>query len=127
MRRHKSHTPDPIVSVPPDGTTEIITVIGILREKQEQVDVEGALKLEERTSMSSAFLGPLAKGRWGRITVHEPSSSGNVLHSYTIFVPTDDISGAESDRGVTVLVDIQALKVPHVAHVWRSVHYEVLG
>ena len=37
------------------------------------------------------------------------------------------LSDPNSDKGVTVLVELQTLSVPHVAHVWYSVHYEVLG
>lgn len=127
IRRHKNTAPDPIVAVVPDGKVEAITVVGILREKEAKVNVERALRLDERTSMSAAFLGPLAAGNWGKVTVHEPSASGNVLHSYTIFVPTPDIRNPQNDKGVTVLVDVQVLNVPSVAHVWYSTHYEVLG
>ena len=102
-------------------------MVGILREKEKNIRVERALRLDDVTSMSSAFLGLLAKGRWGRITVHEPSANGDTLHSYTAFVPSQYLSDPKSDKGVTVLVELQTLSVPHVAHVWYSVHYEVLG
>lgn len=126
-RLHKSRTPDPIISVPPDGAQKKVTIVGILREKDNKIDVSRALNISRQTSISAAFLGPLAKGDWGKITIHEPSASGNVLHSYTIFVPTHDISGPNSDIGVTVLANIQSVNVPRFAHVWASVHYEVLG
>ena len=126
-RSNKSRIPDPIMSVPPDGTNTTITVIGVLREKQKRIDVERALKIGGRTSLSSAFLGPLSKGRWGRITVHKPSASSNVLSSYTIFVPSQCVEDPKSDKGVTVLVKLQTLNVPSFAHVWYSTYYEVLG
>lgn len=126
-RRHKSIAQDPIVSVPPDGSPDVVTVVGILREKRARVRVERILKLDETTSMASAFLSPLSEGSWGQITVHEPSASGSVLHSYTIFVPTEHLANPKSDKGVTVLVELATLNVPHAAHVWYSSYYEVLG
>lgn len=126
-RRRKLFGHDPIVAVPPGGSSETITVAGLLREIRKHVDVERDLGLGGSTPISSAFLGPLAKGEWGKITVHEPSASGNVLHSYTAFVPSQSIRDSKSAKGVTVLVELETLNIPRMVHAWYSVHYEVLG
>lgn len=59
----------------------------------------GSLRLPN-TAIASGFLGPLGKGRWGKVTVHSPTVE-DVLHSYTAWLPTELLDDAPS-KGVTV-------------------------
>ena len=70
-QRKKQPNQDPITAVKPEGSSGKITVVGILRERQVEVDVVKSLKLPVASPMVSAFLGPLAKGNWGKVTLHK--------------------------------------------------------
>ena len=127
--RHHRKQPnqDPIIAIKPEDNSEEITVVGILRERQVEVDVLKSLKLPVASSMVSAFLGPLAKGKWGKVTLHEPLPRENIHHSYTFWVASKRMSEAKYSRGVTVKAKISPLVIPHMGAVWRCEHYEVLG
>lgn len=126
-RRKKQPQQEPIIAVDAEGGSGKVTVIGILREKQASVDVAKALKMSGATTMLAATLGPLGKGEWGKVTVHEPSSSKNILHSYTIWVPTKSIKQVNNSKGITVCVDIEPVFILGFGAIWISKHYEVLG
>ncbi len=127
-RKKKSQSkPDPISAVKPDDRSVLITVVGILREKNNEVNVAKILKRQDLTSMASGFLGPLSEGKWGRATIHEPSSSKNILCSYTIWVPTKLLLTPKNYKGVTVCVDIKPYFIPGHDAVWFCTDYQVLG
>ena len=63
---------DPIVAIKPKSSSGKKKVVGIVRERQVGADVVKALKLPAVSSMVSAFLGPLAKGKWDKVTLHAP-------------------------------------------------------
>ena len=71
-----------IVAIDPTGAGQVI-VIGTLRERRAKVDVAKALNLDGMSAMASGFLGPLSKGQWGKVTIHQQSPSKDELHSYT--------------------------------------------
>lgn len=125
QRRQAKH--DPIRRVDPDGTNVEATAVGILREKQQLVDVADALKLPAATAMASAFLGPLGKGRWGKVTVHAPSPRDDVLHSYTAWVPTDVLAQLGRGIGTTVSVGLYSVSVPRTGTFWVCREFEAIG
>ena len=91
------------------------------------VDVAAALKLHGATTMVSAFLGPLGKGRWGKITVHAPSPEGDELHSYTAWVPANALSQVGGTIGAAVSVGLYSLAVLGAGRVWVCSAFEVIG
>ena len=126
-RRKKKSEQDPIISVKPDGSTEKVTVVGTLREKKVEVDVIKSIKLSNATSMVMASLGPLAKGKWGKVTLFEPSASQNIFHSYTFYVPSKFLYDVKNNKGITVLAEISSLSIPGIGEVWCCEEYDVLG
>ena len=121
--KQRGSKPDPIVSVRPDdsGPTKIM---GIVRELRTTVDVIQALKLPA-SSFTSAFLGPLGKGQWGRVTIHVPGHD-DVLHSYTVWARREALTRVRHSRGITVAASLQVQTVPGRERVWVCKHYEVL-
>ena len=101
--------------------------MGVLRERRVQVDVAQALKFDGTSVMLSGFLGPLGKGRWGKVTIHQPSTPEDTLHSYTAWVPSKTLSDARCSTGVTVAATMVAHSVPGVETFWVCRHCEVLG
>ena len=126
-RRKEKSEQDPIEAIKPEVGEGKITVIGILREKKVEVDVVKSLKLPNTTSMMLASLGPLMKGKWGKVTVFEPSASQNVFHSYTFYVPSKALSDVKNYKGVTVMAEMSPLSIPGIGAVWCCEQYNVLG
>lgn len=83
-----SRQQEPIIAVQPDDEVDTITVVGLLQEITLKADIGKVLNLPAISPMASAFLGTLGDKPLGKITIHEPSSSKNILHSYTIWVPS---------------------------------------
>ena len=125
VRRHARQ--DPIKRIDPDRTSVEATAVGVLREKHPVVDVADALKLPAATAMASAFLGPLGKGRWGKVTVHAPSPQDEVLHSYTAWVPTDVLGQLGAGIGTTVSVRLYSVSVPRTGALWVCREFEAIG
>lgn len=121
--RRRDSTPDPIVAVDPDdaGPTN---VIGIVRELRHTVNVTQSLKLPA-SSLTAAFIGPLGKGQWGKVTIHAPAHD-DVLRSYTAWVRREALTRVKHSRGVTVAATLQVQTVPGVKPVWVCKHYEVM-
>lgn len=117
---------DPIKAIKPAANASA-TVIGVIREKAVEVDLAKALKLSGATAMASAFLGPLGQGRWGRVTVHAPSPEGDVLHSYTAWVPTEVLSAVGSTKGVTVEMCLYVQAIPGKERQWVCKSCELVG
>ena len=124
--KRRSQRPDPIKAIEPDGEPNT-TVVGVLREKHVEVDVATALKLPGASGMAAAFLGPLGKGRWGKVTVHSPSAREDVLHSYTAWVPADALSRLVGGKGSVVTVDLCSLTVVGSGNFWVCKEFEVIG
>ena len=124
--KRRKQQPDPIKAVEPDGEANT-TVVGVLREKHVQVDVVTALKLPEASGMVAAFLGPLGKGRWGKVTVHAPSADEDVLHSYTAWVPADVLSRLVGGTGTAVTVGLYSVSVVGSGCFWVCNTFEVIG
>ena len=124
--RHLQQRRDPITAIKPDVNASA-TIVGVLRERTMKVDVAAALKLPAATTMASAFLGPLGKGRWGKITIHAPSPKEGVLRSYTAWVPADVLSQVGSAKGVTIAVGLRSQSVAGVGCLWVCSSYEVIG
>ena len=118
---------DPIVAINPNPDSGPVTVIGILREEKREVNVVTSLRLPSNSSMVSAFLGPLARGRWGKITIHRQSSNEDVIQSYTAWVPSEILADDRNARGATVMATLSAFFVPQVGTFWICDDYEVLG
>lgn len=119
--------PDPIKRVEPSGQRVEATAVGILREKRMVVNVPEALKLPAANSMASAFLGPLGKGRWGKVTIHAHSSQDDVLHSYTAWVPRDVLAQLGKGTGTLVAVGLYSYSLPGVAPFWVCNVFEAIG
>ena len=127
-RQHKMQpNQDPIVAIKPEDSSGKVSTVGILRDWQVEVDVLKSLKLPVASSMVSAFLGPLAKGKWGKATLHEPSSHQNIHRSYTFWVASKHIAEKKNSKGVTVKANISPLVIPQIGAVWNCEDYEVLG
>jgi hypothetical protein len=125
-QRKKQPNQDPITAVKPEGSSGKITVVGILRERQVEVDVVKSLKLPVASPMVSVFLGPLAKGKWGKVTLHKPSSHQNIRHSYTFWVASKSVADVKNSIGVTVKAKLSPLVIPDICADWYCEHYEVL-
>ena len=119
----RDRRPDPIEAIQPEGSEEV-TVVGILRELQVEVGVAAFLKLPE-TSMASGFLGKLAQGRWGKVTIHSQSPRVDMLNSYTAWVPSPALSDAGNSKGVTVEARISSQFIPGVGNVWICSLFEM--
>lgn len=118
---------DPIVAINPNSDSGPVSVVGILREEKREVDVVTSLRLPSNSSMVSAFLGPLVRGRWGKITIHRQSSNEDVIQSYTAWVLSEILADDRDARGVTVMATLFAFSVPQVGTFWICDDYEVLG
>lgn len=118
---------DPIVAVKPEDSSGKVTIIGILREKQSEVDPVRALALPGANAIVAASLGPISEGKWGKVTVHEPLSSKDSLLSYTIWVRTKFIIHATNSKGVTIATDIHSHPILGYDAIWVCDSYEVLG
>ena len=127
LSQRRTQQQDPIISISPDPDSEQVTVVGVLREKRIEVDIMTSLNLPPISSMVSAFLGPLSKGRWGKVTIHEQSSSKDVLHSYTAWVASEILDDIRNSKGVTVMAELSAFSVPQIGTFWICDSYEVLG
>lgn len=126
-KKRKSSAPDPIVSVHPDVDSIERTVIGILREIQRDADPTKVLRIDRLSTLGAAFLGPLGSGSWSRITVHEPTTAGTSLNSFTVWLTQAELQRADSSKGVTVAIDIAPLQIHGIGSVWLGTAYEVLG
>ena len=126
IAKQREQKPDPIVVIDPDSKGEVDTV-GVLRERRIDVDVEKTLKLAKASPMASGFLGPLGKGRWSRITVHTLAPRQDVLHSYTAWIPSEVLSSAGGQKGMTVSVRVSSRSIPGIGSFWICDSYEVLG
>ena len=120
----RDQRPDPIKAIQPKGSEEI-TVVGILRELQVEVDAATFLRLP-KTSMTSGVLGKLSEGQWGKVTIHSQSPRDDVLTSYTAWVPSKALSETENLKGVTVNARISSQFILGVGNVWVCNLYEVL-
>ena len=125
--RRRIQQRDPIVAINPNPDSGLVTVVGILREEKIEVNVVPSLSLPSNSSMVSAFLGPLAEGRWGKITIHRQSSNEDVIQSYTAWVPSEILADDRNARGITVMATLSAFSVPQVGIFWICEDYEVLG
>ena len=125
--RQSSRTRDPIIAVEAEGSSSEVTVVGNLREIANEINVVKALHLREFTAMTSGFLGPLGKGIWGKVTIHEPSASEHIFHSYTVWVKNEHLRVAANSTGITVSVEIEPYVIPSIGTVWICSKYEVLG
>ena len=117
---------DPIVAINPDHDSGQATVVGVLREKKIEVDIETSLDLPQNSSMVWSFLGPLARGRWGKVTIHKQSADEDVLHSYTALVSSETLDDVRNSTGVTVMAELSAFSVPQIGTFWICDTYEVL-
>lgn len=126
-QRKQQSNQDPIIAVKPEDSSGKVTVVGVLREKQVGVDVVKSLKLPVASPMVSAFLGQLAKGKQGKVTLHEPSPRQNILHSYTFWVSSKSVIDVKNSIGVTVMAKLSPLVIPDICAVWYCEYYEVLG
>lgn len=124
QRRKKQQ--DPIVAINPDQDSGQVTVVGVLREKRIEVDIATLLDLPQNSSMVWGFLGPLARGRWGKVTIHKQSSNEDVLHSYTALVSSKMLEDVKNSTGVTVIAELAAFSVPQIGTFWVCNAYEVL-
>lgn len=122
----RERKPDPIVAIEPDSKDET-NVVGVLRERRMDVDVERTLKLPKASPMVSGFLGPLGKGGWSRITVHAPAPREDVLHSYTAWIPSEVLTSAGGSIGMTISARMSSRSIPGVESFWVCDSYEILG
>jgi len=53
-------------------------------------------------AMAAAFLGPLAKGKWGKATLHQKDATKDILNSYTIWVRSDGMLDSRNSISVVV-------------------------
>ena len=122
--KRRERNSDPIKKVVPDGSQKM-NIVGVLRQMQIKVDVERSLKLPN-TLIASGFLGPLASGDWGKITVHTQSPNENVLNSYTAWVPSAFLSDDDDWRGLTVRIKMFSKSIPGVDNFWICNYFEFL-
>lgn len=128
LERAKKNIQDPIKKIDPsENFDEMVEVVGVLREKRAEVDVVKALRLSNSTTMASAFLGPLAKGKWGKATLHEKDVAKDILNSYTIWVRSNVMLDSRNSVGVVVSAQIKSLRLPGTPAVWLCQNYEILG
>jgi len=128
LGRARKNIQDPIQRIdPPENSDATIEVVGILREKRAVVDVSKSLRLPNMTAMAAAFLGPLAKGKWGKATLHEKDAAKDVINSYTIWVRSDVMLDSRNSVGIVVSTQIKPHRLPGAPAVWRCQNYEILG
>ena len=77
------------------------------------------------SSFTAAFLGPLGKGQWGKVTIHVPGHD-DVLRSYTAWAQREALTRVKHSRGITVAATLQVQTVPGKEPVWVCKHYEVM-
>ena len=117
---------EPIIAISPEDSKDSIDIIGFVRDKHAKKDVFRALNIA-RDSLGSGMIGSLSKGDWGKITIHAPSSTERVYHSYTFWMPTEKIENSRNTKGVTVRVKLNRLNVLNGPSVWVCEHYDILG
>jgi len=128
LERIRKNIQDPIKRIdPPENSGKTVEIIGVLREKKVDADVVKALRLSNVTTMAAAFIGPLAKGKWGKATLHEKDMAKDILNSYTIWVHSDVMSDSRNSIGVVVSAQIEPLQLPGAPAVWLCRNYEILG
>lgn len=128
LERARKNIQDPIKRIDPsESSDKTFEVVGVLREKKVEADVVKALRLSNVTAMTAAFLGPLAKGKWGKATLHESDAAKDMLNSYTIWVQSDVMSDVRNSIGVMINAQIEPLRVPGAPAVWLCRSYQVLG
>lgn len=124
--RRRTQQRDPIAAINPNSNSGPVSVVGVLREKKIEVDIATSLKIPPNSLMVSAFLGPLAQGRWGKITIYRQSPNEDVIQSYTAWVLSETLADSRSVKGVTVMATLSAFSVPQVGIFWICDDYEVL-
>ena len=123
--RRRVSKPGPIVRVrPEDVVSTKVVVMGIVRELQTTLDVMPSLKLPA-SAVTAALLGPLGKGRWGKVTIHASEDDDKLL-SYTAWARREALTRVKHSTGITVAVTLQAQAVPGKERVWVCKHYEVM-
>jgi len=128
LERARKNIQDPIKRIdPPESFDKTVEIIGILREKRAEADVVKALRLSNVTTMASAFLGPLAKGKWGKATIHEKDAAKDTLNSYTTWVRSDVMLDTRNLVGVVVSAQIKPHRLPGAPTVWLCQNYKILG
>ena len=117
---------EPIIAIKPDDSESNVDIVGFVREKYAKKEVFKDLNIT-RGSFGAEMIGPLSDGEWGKITIHAPSLTKRVYHSYTFWVPTEKINHPRNARGVTVNAKLKRLNVPKGPSIWICNHYEILG
>lgn len=128
LERARKNIQDPIRRIdPPENSDKTVDVVGVLREKKVEADIVKVLRLPSVKTMAAAFIGPLAKGKWGKATLHEKDAAKDMLNSYTIWVQSDVMADARNSIGVVISARIKPLRVPGAPTVWLCRNYQILG
>lgn len=112
-REAQSREHNPIESVPP-GANWKEEIIGVLRELDSSVDVHRRLGVP-KTELGKGFLGDLAAGTWGRMTIHVLKSRS---YSYSAWIPKSLIPKGGLQVGVTVSAVLERWDVATKAREW---------
>ncbi len=112
----RKKAPDPIVPIEPErelGESHI----GILREIRPFVDPVKAFRVPD-TAMGRASLGSIGKQEMGRITVHVPYPTEDYTESFTSWVPARLLRDRRIERGVTVALDLERIRIVGRGYAW---------
>jgi hypothetical protein len=114
---------EPIVAIRPHAG--FVQVTGVLRELDRAGNPLRSYRLDD-ASVGRALLGPLGKGRYGRVTIHSPGIDDQ-LESFTTWVPHDWLADSRIRRGLTVAVVLEGIEIPAREGAWICADFDVLG
>ncbi len=120
----KKKAPDPIVPIEPDRElTE--SHVGILREIRPSVDPVKAFRMAD-TAMGRASLRSIGKQKMGKITVHVPYPTEDYTESFTSWIPARLLQNRRIERGVTVALDLERIRIVGRGYAWFCDSLEVV-
>lgn len=122
----RNSKPPPIKAVMPKSRHDR-ELIGVVREWNCTVDPCAKLAVEP-TVLGIAMLGPVGARPVGTITLHVVDEDApESLLSFTFWAPSEIIQGAQVKRERTVMVTLEAIKIPPAKYVWHCRELTVLG
>jgi hypothetical protein len=122
LQREKA--PDPIVPIEPERELSE-SHIRILREIRTSVDPMKAFSMAD-TAIGRASLGSIGKQEMGKITVHVPYPTEDYTESFTSWIPAKLLRDRRIQRGVTVALDLERIKIVGRGYAWFCDRLEVL-
>lgn len=92
--------------------------VGIVREIIPQTDVSKKMDIANDSVFGIQILGPLARDKFGQLTIHTGDLAHEDAKSYTCFVSQRFLRDSGIIRGDVVFFELRALSIPGRRVVW---------